>query len=300
MKVFVTGAGGFIGGAVCRHLAAEGHAVLGHVAARDGVIQPSSIPEDVEVIVNAAGKLGKPGSRESELTSSNALLPEMLGSVCRSGGIHLIHISTPGVAGLCADSTEDSPLAPWGEYERSKAEGETLLRKHLYLPGGLLTVLRPDFVYGPGDNHKLELFRMVSRGLMPLIGRNGAVIRPTFVGDVCRAVSASLPGGCLQGDLFNIGGPETVSIRELTSIIAKSLNQRVVLIPLPRWAYRLAPRLGPLRPASISESRRRLFGDDHYVSIRKASLAGFKPSWGLREGVDATVSWYRSEGLIRC
>jgi len=299
MRVFVTGAGGFIGGAVCRHLAAEGHDVRGHVAARDGAILPEAIPRDVDVIVNSAGKLGKHGSKKSELTSSNALLPEMLGSVCASCGIHLVHISTPGVAGLCANSTEDSPLAPWGEYERSKAEGEVLLRKHLDLPGGLLTVLRPDFVYGPGDTHKLELFRMVSGGLMPLIGMNGAVIRPTFVGDVCSAVSASLPGGCLHGDLFNIGGPETASLRELTVIIAASLGRRVLMLPLPRLAYRLALGMGPLCPASISESRRRLFGDDHYVSLRKASLAGFKASWNLREGVDATVSWYRSEGLLR-
>jgi len=299
MKVFVTGAGGFIGGAVCRHLAAEGHHVLGHVAARDGVLEPSSIPEDIQIVVNAAGKLGKPGVKEHELTSSNALLPEMLGAICRSGGMNLIHISTPGVAGLCAHSREDSPLAPWGEYEQSKAEGEVLLRKHLDLPGGLLTVLRPDFVYGPGDHHKLELFRMVSRGIMPLIGRNGAVIRPTFVGDVCRAVSASMPGGCLHGDLFNIGGAETASIRELTSIIAASLGRRTVMLPLPRWAYSLVLGMGPFCPASISESRRRLFGDDHFISIEKASLAGFRPSWSLREGVDATVSWYRSEGLVR-
>jgi nucleoside-diphosphate-sugar epimerase len=298
MRVFVTGAGGFIGGAACRHLAALGHEVLGHVSTRDGILCSNSVPSGMDLIVNSAGKLGKTGVTENELTSSNTLLAEMLASVCEIAGIHLVHISTPGVVGLCADSGEESPLAPWGAYERSKAEGESLLRKRLGLPGGLLTILRPDFVYGPGDRHKLDLFRQVSRGIMPLIGWNGARIRPTFVDDVCMAISDALPGGCLHGDLYHIGGPEIVNLRELTNMIAATLPRRVIPLPLPRWVYRLALRTGPLCPASISESRRRLFGEDHFVCTEKASRAGFKPSWGLRAGVQATVSWYRSEGLL--
>jgi nucleoside-diphosphate-sugar epimerase len=298
MKVFVTGAGGFIGGAIHRHLSGLGHEVLGHVSARDGKLRPDSVPAGMDLIVNSAGKLGNPSLNDGELTAANTLLPEMLATVCEAAEIHLVHISTPGVVGLSANSREESPLAPWGAYERSKAAGESLLRKRLGLPGGLLTILRPDFVYGPGDRHKLDLFRQVSRGIMPLIGWNGAVIRPTFVDDVCMAVSDALPGGCLHGDLFHVGGPETVNMRELTCIIAECLNRRVIPLPFPRWVYRAALRTGPLCPAAISESRRRMFGEDHFVCTEKASKAGFESSWGLRAGVSAAVSWYRSEGLL--
>jgi len=295
----VTGAGGFIGGAVCRRLAALGHDVVGHVSSRDGALAYGSIPPGIEAIVNSAGKLGRTEVSERELTTSNALLPERLARFCAAARIPLVHISTPGVVGLRVDATEALPPAPWGPYERSKAEGESLVRKHLDLPGGLLTILRPDFVYGPGDTHKLELFRQAARGCMPLIGHSGARLRPTFVDDVCAAVTESLPGGCLNGDLYHVGGPGTATLRELTQCIATSLGRRLLPLPLPRPVYLLALRLGPLCPRSITPGRLQLLGSDHWVSIRKAAAAGFEPVVGLEEGVRATVEWYRTEGLLR-
>ncbi len=298
MKVFVTGAGGFIGSAISDYLKNAGHDVFDHIRSINGEITSDSLPTNVDVIVNAAGRLGIPGVDLIELKNSNTMLPSILADFCAKHRTHLIHLSTPGVTGLYANVSEDSPLKPWGDYEKTKKDGEVILRKHSQLPFEKLTILRPDFVYGPGDLHKLELFRQVDKGWIPLIGRNGARLRPTFSEDVCRAVESSLPGGRLNGGLYNIGGPEIVTIREFIIKISEALGKDVRCISIPRLAFRIGLLLGPLRPKALYRSRFRLFGEDHYVSIEKAASAGFNPSWRVSDGIARTVSWYQAMKLL--
>ena len=298
MKIFITGAGGFIGSAISDYLKNAGHDVSDHIRSVNGNITISSIPEEVEVIVNAAGKLGISGVDPVELKQSNTILPSILADFCANHRTHLIHLSTPGVTGLNANVSEDSPSKPWGVYEKTKKDGEDILRKHSHLPPEMLTILRPDFVYGPGDLHKLELFRQVDKGWIPLIGRNGARLRPTFSEDVCRAVESSLPGEIMNGGLYNIGGPETVTFREFTREISDALGKDLRCISVPRLAFRLGLLLGPLRPKALSRSRFRLFGEDHYVSIDKAASVGFNPSWSVSDGIARTVSWYQTMKLL--
>ncbi len=299
MKVFVTGAGGFIGSRLVEFLEELGHEVAFHVRSESGDLTENSIPDDTRVVVNSAGRLGRKGVDLKELTLANASLPVMLADHCSRTGSHLIHLSTPGVTGLAVDGDEEMEYDPWGDYERTKAQGEQALLTHSVLAEGLLTILRPDFVYGPGDLHKLPLFRHVAGGILPVIGREGARIRPTYRDDVCRAVEASLPGGILSGGLFNIAGSETVTVRELSQMIAAAIGRKVRILPLPKVVFRFALLLGPLCPSSLSESRLRLFGEDHFVSIKKVESVGFSPIWTLGEGLDATVSWYLRNGLIR-
>jgi len=298
MRIYVTGAGGFIGSCICRYLSEKGHEVTGHIRSTDGDLKPDRIPEGTEVVINSAGKLGVPSNSRGEMNEANSILPEVLADFCSETDSHLIHISTPGVGGLSVEATETRDYSPWGDYESSKMLGELKLLEHVSLSSNHLTILRPDFVYGPGDMHKLALFRQVSRGWMPVIGRNGARIRPTFCLDVCRAVESALPGGVLNGDIFNIGGPDIVTVRELCNAISLSLGTKLRAVPLPRSLFRLALFLGPFCPEKLSKSRFRLFGEDHFVSIARAASAGFLPEWSIRDGIDETVRWYQSNGVL--
>ena len=299
MKIFLVGAGGFIGGRTAEYLASKGHRIVTHCRSEMGDLTEDMIPRDSRAVVNAAGKLGSPKTHMPDLMRSNALLPEMLARFCSNNSIHLIHLSTPGVAGLIPDSLEESPYSPWGDYELSKMEGEKAVLKTMPPSEGMCTVIRPDFVYGPGDLHKLPLFRQISKGWMPLVGRGEAKLRPTYCHDVSRAVEESLPEGTLKPGLYNIAGPQVVSVREFAQTIADALGKRVRFVGIPRLLFRLALKLGPLRPGALSKSRYRLMGEDHYVSIMRAESAGFQPETDVNKGVETTVSWYRSRGFLR-
>ena len=297
MRIFIAGAEGFIGSFLAKTLEAEGHHVIRHVWSRDGNLDSGAIPEQSDVIINCAGRLGGQDSSESEMEEANANLPAVLGRFCIERNSRLIHLSTPGVVGLHPDSTEKDAYAPWGCYEETKARGERALLE-LGMSNGFLTILRPDFVYGPGDRHKLALFRQVSKGWFPLIGRGDTKLRPTYVGDACRAVLAALPGGLLNGGLYNIGGPRVVTMRKLVESISSTMEVGVRFIGLPRFLFRFLLLLGPLKPPSLSGSRYRLFGEDHFVSISKASDSGFIPKTSLEDGLRTTVKWYGESGLL--
>jgi nucleoside-diphosphate-sugar epimerase len=210
----------------------------------------------------------------------------------------VIHISTPGVTGLVAGAWEYLPFDPPDEYERTKGEGEKILREAI--PDRWLVILRPDFVYGPGDRHKLALWKQIAKGWIPLVGRGGAMIRPTYVDDVGRAIAEALPGGNLnRGSLYNIGGPRPVSVRYLYETISNSMGaDRLRMITVPPLLLRLVLLLGPLAPSGLTRSRLRLLGHSHYVLTGKAWQAGFRPQVELDDGIRKTTAWYREQGLV--
>jgi nucleoside-diphosphate-sugar epimerase len=292
----LAGGDGFIGSQVRIALEKEDRDITFHLLSRDGELDNSRIPVDSKVIINCAGRLGGQGRSRSEMEKANTRLPILLAEWAKEHGAYLIHLSTPGVAGLIPGSREDSPLAPWGDYEGTKAEAEVALND--IMRREMMTILRPDFVYGPGDRHKLTMFRQIAKGWFPLIGMGKARIRPTYVADVVEAVMASMPGGPLEGGLFNIGGPEVVSVRKLLGKTAEIMDMRLSMIPVPRILCELMLRSGPLRPSALSRSRLMLFGKSHYVSIKKAKDSGFEPAYGLERGLCSTIDWYRSESLL--
>lgn len=297
MRIFVTGAEGFIGSHITQHLTERDHKVIPHLWSKHGNLKiPEHIPPDTEIVINAAGKLGTPGISYTELAASNFKLPGSIAEYCARRQIFLIHLSTPGVTGLLPESLENFSLNPWGSYEKTKAEAENILTETL--PWKYLTILRPDFVYGPGDRHKLALWKQISKGWFPLIGTGKAKIRPTFVDDICRAVEKSLPGESLQGDLYNIAGPEILSIKSFVVDIAKSLDTRIRLLSIPGFLYMIALGLGPLKPPALTRSRYNLFGRDHYTLTGKAWRAGFRSITTTSDGIRKTTQWYVQNGLI--
>ena len=298
--MLVVGAGGFIGGAASSFLEKAGHDVVSHDWSESGDLKQQDLRGDFDVVLNAAGRLGAPGVSLEELEGSNRELPRLIADAWRDrgGGFHVIHLSTPGVTGLVAGAWEYLPFDPPADYERTKAQGETILREAI--PDRWLVILRPDFVYGPGDTHKLALWKQIGKGWIPLVGRGRAMIRPTYVDDVCRAISEAVPGGRLnRGNLYNIGGPRPVSVRQLYETISDSIGaDRLRLLRVPPILLRLALLLGPLAPSGLTRSRLRLLGRSHYVLTGKAWQAGFRPQSELDDGIRRTTAWYREHGLV--
>lgn len=295
MKVLLAGASGFIGSKVKSLLQASGIDVTPYDQRKETPAE-DSIPDEVCAIINCAGRLGGQSATLHELVESNTRLPIMLAEHAASMEISVIHLSTPGVTGLIVGGKEDADISPWGPYEKTKADAEKELVR--ILPWEKLTILRPDFVYGPGDMHKLEMFRQVAKGWFPLVGRGTSRVRPTYVDDAANAVIAALPGGCLEGGIYNVGGPEVVSFSHLIDSIACVLGVRVRKLILPRILYEIALGLGPLRPAALTRSRVELFGKDHFVCTEKSRRAGFQPKTHLKDGLVRTVAWYREKGVL--
>ncbi len=292
MKIFLTGSSGFIGGYIKKAAEKAGHSVVTHSFSKQGVF--SVLPSGIDLAINSAGRLGGQGASIDELNAANVQLPLTMSLQCKLAGIPLIHLSTPGVTGLTADSKETHKYDPLGDYELSKVKAE----KQLLNSCPKVTILRPDFVFGPGDMHKFPLFRQASKGWFPLVGKGDARTRPTDVRDVAEAVLNSFPGKPLHQGIYNIGGPEILSVRELVFMISVALGKSVQFIPIPHFVFKTALSLGPLCPNALSQSRYNLFGMDRFCNTNKAKKKGFAASHTFSITAIEAVNWYTKQGLL--
>jgi NADH dehydrogenase len=147
----------------------------------------------------------------------------ILGAARTAGVVRLLHMSAMG-------SAADSP----SEYGRSKAAGEAAVRN-----SGLdWTVFRPSIVFGPGDGFATLLAGVVRRNpaFIPVIGSGATRFMPVSVYDVARVFTDSLEKPESVGNVFEVGGPETLTLDEIYREIAAAVGKpRKPLVHLPLW-----------------------------------------------------------------
>lgn len=323
MKILVTGATGFLGGALIRTLASKHDVIaLGRNAARCDHLrsdnfhvlqvdlsQPGTLPDagqigPVDAIIHCAA-LSAPWGRAQAFEDANlhgtltALeLAERL-EVSR-----FVHISSPTVTFELKDQIrvrEDHPLPhPINDYARTKAlaEKEVLARPEL---GPV--ILRPRGIYGSGDEALLpRLLRAATKGPLPLIRGGAAAIDLTHISDVIRAIEAALTGDhIIEGEVFHISGGEVIPIKDIVERCCQRCDVPLRWRPLPFTPALIATRLmewasyrWPIRQEpSITAYTLGLFSFRQSLDISKAErLLGWRPQVPFDVGFnEATQGW---------
>lgn len=320
MQVFVTGATGFVGGALVRALAAGGAQIralyrtsssrerLGELPiewVQGDLTEPASLCgtlDGVDWVIHAAGMLGQAGVPESAYQELHiAGTRHVLAEVTAAGGPAVLYISSPGVLGPIAEGSADerAPLAPSNPYERSKAAAEQLA---LNYPSAV--VVRPEFIYGPGDTHVLGLFRAVQNGTFFYVGLGRHTCHPTFLSDAVKGMLLCMKKG-RPGEIYHITGPRAVTFREFGETIAAALGVRPPWLMIPKpiaWlgaaGLELAGRVTSRHPP-LSRSGVAFFSESRRFSWQKASEElSYVPQVELPDGVTKTVAWYREQGYL--
>jgi NADH dehydrogenase len=170
-----------------------------------------------------------------------------------SGAKALVHVSAIG-----ADS--DSPSV----YARTKAAGEAAVRD--VYPEAV--ILRPSVVFGPEDdffNRFAKLARIAPA--LPLIGGGKTLFQPVFVGDVAKTVVASLTGKAKPGAIYELGGPEILTLKEVMQRVLDYTMRKRLLVPLPFWLAKLQAAFLQLLPKPLlTIDQVRLLQSDNVVS----------------------------------
>lgn len=272
-RFLVTGATGFLGGAIVCRLLREGRDVIATGRDRDklaglpgldknrvlaldlGASDPfdvSRVLEGVTCIIHCAG-LSSPWGRRSDFEYSNIRATGNLLAIAKACSVeHVIHISTPAIYFRFEDQlniAEDWPLPkPVNDYARSKAIAERLVRDS----GVPSTIVRPRGIYGDGDTALLpRLIRAANAGPLPRFRNGAAATDITHVDDVVDAVLtiAGAPQMAV-GETFNVSGGEAISIEHIVERAARASGLT------PRW--RNMPLLPALTLVRASEFAARL------------------------------------------
>ncbi len=288
--VTVFGGSGFIGRYVVEKLAAEGCRI--RVAVRHPhealFLKPLGAPGQIQLVqanirsarsvqaavqgadavINLVGILFNSGAQ-----TFSALQVEGAGHIAeaaaRAGAARLVHVSAIGAAG---DAVAD--------YAKTKALGEEAVLA--VFPSA--TIFRPSLVIGPEDgffNRFAQLAKLLP--VLPLPGTE-TLFQPVYVGDVAAAVAAAatgrLPAPKAGGKIYELGGPEVLSLRALLHRLMDYIDVQRSIVRLP-WSVAMlqASFMGLLPNPPLTRDQVRLLRHDNIVSADRPGFAalGMKP-----------------------
>ena len=163
------------------------------------------------------------------------------------------------------------------------------------------TVIRPPVVYGPRDFDVFRVLKAAASGAMVRIGRAESYFSFIYVGDLVDGLI--LAAGCsrAEGRDYFLANREPAAWTEFSATAAATMMKSLRIFTLPVWAAYLAGSAADLfarvrgRPGILSrdkilDARQRYWVCD---SERAAAELGFEAQTSLREGVAATLEWYR-------
>jgi dihydroflavonol-4-reductase len=321
MRVFVTGALGFVGAHFIEHALAARCEVAGiyrSAAGRKGellgsltrqgaklvhgdLLEPrgyQDLLEGVDCVCHFAAAFKEPNYGEADFRRVNVTGTETLLRTAAAAGVQrFILCSTAGIYGrqIAGVADESAQARPWNAYERSKQAAEERLRTLAPELGLEFVILRPTAVYGPRDDRLLKLFRLAAKGQFPLFGSGRGRRHMIYVSDVAEAflLACTQPGARNQ-DMI-IAGPEATPLRDMLQILASVMQRRSVgphlplkpMLLLAALVEDVCKHMGLKAP--IYRRRMDFYRNDAAFDCARArELLAWRPVVDLREGLRRT------------
>lgn len=325
-EVLVTGAGGFVGGALVEALLARGVRVRAMVRSLSRIGSLKGLPVElvtadlhdaeslrrvvkgVRKVYHIASIFRQAGLPESEFHDANATGTTRLLDACIEAGVErVIHCSTVGVLGHIdhPPANEDAPFNPGDMYQRSKMEGEKIALSYFREGKMRGVVIRPAMIYGPGDERTLKMFRMIAHRRFFFVGAGKALVHFVDVRDLAQAFILAMEKTDINGQVYIVGGRRALSLHEMVSIIASKLG-----VPPPRLHLPVRPMqmLGTLCEAVCTPLhlqppifRRRV---DFYTKNRAFDCTrarqelGYEPAQSVEDEIQDIIADYRQRGWL--
>jgi len=168
-------------------------------------------------VINLVGILFERGRQRFDAVQSFGA--EAVARAAAAVGARLIHVSAIG-------ADEGAPSC----YARSKAVGERLVLAAV--PSAV--IMRPSVLFGPEDDF-FNKFAAIARfsPALPLVGGGQTRFQPVFAGDVASAIVAAIEDRAKDGEVYELGGPEVLSFKELMQFLLATIERRRLLVPIP-------------------------------------------------------------------
>ena len=227
------------------------HAVQSNLRFSDSVVRAV---EGAETVINAVGILAPEGAQTFEAVHVEGAR-RAAKAAREAGARRFVHISAIG-----ADSQSQS------RYAATKAKGEQAVLAEF--PSAI--ILRPSIVFGAEDRF-FNRFAALARvsPVLPLIGGGHTKFQPVFSGDLGEVTANAAIDFGTPGTIYEIGGPEIVTFRDILEATLRYAGRRRLLLPLPFWLMQIqaaltSPLPNSIRPITLDQLR--LLKIDNVVS----------------------------------
>ncbi|NVN99542.1 MAG: complex I NDUFA9 subunit family protein [Geobacteraceae bacterium] len=246
MKIFISGATGFVGGHLCKELLQRGHElrllahraktepsdrilyVQGDVTCRDDCIKGAA---GCNAVINLVGIIREfPGNGTTFQKLHIEATANMIAAARENGISRYLQMSALGSRPGAASN-----------YHSSKYSAEELL----YASGLYWTIFRPSLIFGPKDAFVNMLAGFINKlSMVPIIGDGAYRLQPISADDVARCFALALEKPETIGKSYNLCGRDRFTYVELVDTIARVMGRAYILkIKNPLFLMKIATTL---------------------------------------------------------
>lgn len=328
MRIAVTGANGFVGRNLVRHLLSLGHEVIAMVRQCASVVPAEGLATDIESanheLTQASGSLQdrafvaaqfdgcdavihlaakRSSVSEGELVAVNTSLTGSLVKLAAEANVgRFVYLSCLPAAHPEPPTTRRGARSTrLSRFAQSKRRGE---EKVLALAGDLaVTVVRAPLICGPGDAGNVDMFRRMKRRVVALPARGKDALSVIFIDDVCAALALVIARDHASGSVFELDAGTPVTWHSFTTTVAKTLGVHVRPVGVPYWMFSLANRSPTVtrrpHPAPLMQTGKEWRSRDWTCSSDDiAQTLGWRANTSPLDGIARTAQWYRDAGWL--
>lgn len=255
--------------------------------------------QNCDAVIHCAG-MASPWGPWEEFYKANVKGTEAVLEAMRSAGVKkLIYISTPSLyfSGKPFTNRKESDPLPDQKtnYGKSKLLADNLILEEVKVRNLNAVLFRPRAIFGKYDNAIIpRMLRLMKKGYFPWPDGGHALVDVTAVENINHAIWLAVNSEKhFEGEVINISNGEPLSVKELTTEIARTMRLDVKFVSVPKWLLRsvaavfefYADRISKKEPM-VSKYSIDSIGTTQTLSIDKAKdLLGYNPVISTREAI---------------